>query len=193
MGVQKMKLSPPSSEASCIAHTPRLNVHGDNGLGSNLRLGLLLGTVGSQTLFTDTGSLSVILLVVGAEQVDIVIILLSGGSLGGVQGDCSDIRAVDGVRLTGITGEAGEVILEGGDVSVPAGSVGVLAGVGGRLQSLEAGNISLGSTIAAREKKRLVNDSEKCRFVMLDCQNVQPMSIRGGPSQTQAHPVNMRS
>lgn len=122
--------------------TPRLNIEGDNRLGGNLGLGSLLLAVGSQTLLTDTGSLGILLLVVRAEQVDIIVVL-SGGGLGGVQGDLGDLRAVDGVGLAGIALEGGELILVCGNVLVPTGSSRVLGGVGSLLEGLEDGDVGL--------------------------------------------------
>lgn len=132
-------------------HTPGLDIHGDDGLGSDLGLGSLLLAVGSETLLTDTGSLSILLLIVGAEKVDILLLLGGSlGGLGGVDGDLGDLRAVGGVGGRRVTGEGGELVLVGGDVLVPAGSVGVLLGGGSILQGLEDGNISLGGSVAIR-------------------------------------------
>jgi hypothetical protein len=136
--------------------TPRLNIKSDDRLGNGLGLGLLLLAVLGQTLLADTGGLGVLLLVVRAEQVDIVVLFLGSGSLGGVQGDLGDFGAVDGVGLAGIARQRGELILKGGNVLVPTGGVGELLGVGARLQGLEAGNIGLGGRVATR-KEGLVN------------------------------------
>jgi hypothetical protein len=129
---------------------PRLNVKGDDGLGGRLNLTLLLLSVLLQALLTDPDGLGILLLVVGAEKVDILIIILSGGSrgLGGVQGNLSDLRAVGGVWLGGVTGEGLELIGVGSDVLVPSGSVGVLGCVWGGGDSLEGGNIGLGGVVA---------------------------------------------
>ena len=130
-------------------HTPGLDVHGDDGLGSDLGLGSLLLGVGLETLLTDLGSLSVLLLVVAAEQVDIIIILLSLlGSLGGVDGELALLGAVGREGLGSITGKSGELALVGRDVLVPSGGVGVLGSLRSRLQGLEDGNIGLGGTVA---------------------------------------------
>lgn len=129
-------------------HTPRLDVHGDDRLGSGLRLALLLLAVLSQTLLTDTGSLGVLLLVVRAEQVDIVVVVSSGRGLGRVQGNLGDLGAVGGVGLGGIAGEGGELGLVGGDVLVPPGGVGVLGGVRRGGDGLEGGNVGLGGGVA---------------------------------------------
>lgn len=108
------KRTPASTNAKqldvYIKRTPRLNIHGDDRLGGDLGLVLLLLAVLGQTLLTDTGSLGILLLVVRAEQVDIIVVL-GGGGLGGVQGDLGDLRAVDGVGLAGIAVEGGELIL----------------------------------------------------------------------------------
>lgn len=94
-----------------------------------------------------------LLLVVTAEQVDVIIVLGSGlGSLGGVDGQLVDLRAIGLVALGGITRESSELALVGGNVAVPPGGVGVLGGIRGRAQSLEGDDISLGRRIAvARE------------------------------------------
>lgn len=135
-------------EARTKGHTPRLNIQRHDGLGGGLRLALLLLAVLGQALLTDTGSLGVLLLVVGAEQVDVVVLLLSGGGLGGVQGDLGDLGAVGGVGLGGIAGEGGELGLVRGDVLVPPGGVGVLGGVRGGGDGLEGGNVGLGGGVA---------------------------------------------
>lgn len=130
-----------------MKRTPRLNIHGDNRLGSDLGLVLLLLAVLGQTLLTDTDGLGILLLVVRAEQVDIVVVL-GGGGLGGVQGDLGDLRAVDGVGLAGIALEGGELILECSNVLVPASSSRVLGGVGSLLEGLEDGDVGLGGRVA---------------------------------------------
>lgn len=124
--------------------TPGLDVHGDNGLGGRLRLGLLLLPVLSQALLTDASGLGILLLVT-AKEVDIIVILLlgGGGGLGGVQSNLGDLRAVDSVRLARIAGQGRELILVRGDVLVPARRVGVLGGVGGGAQGLEGDGIGL--------------------------------------------------
>ena len=129
--------------------TPRLNVKGDNRLSGRLGLaGLLLGVL-SETLFADTSSLSVLLLVVRAEKVDIVIILLSLlGGLGGVDGELRGLGAVSGELLGWVARERGELGLERGDVLVPAVGVGVLGRLRLGLQGLEGLDIGLGRTVA---------------------------------------------
>jgi len=129
--------------------TPGLDVEGDNRLGGDLGLVLLLLAVLGQALLADADGLGVLLLVVAAEEVDIlVLLLLSGGGLGGVDGDLGDLGAVDGVGLAGIAGQGGELVLVRGDVLVPAGRVGVLGGVGGGAQGLEGDGISLRGRVA---------------------------------------------
>lgn len=124
---------------------PWLDIHGDNGLGGWLDLTLLLLAVLLQALLADTGSLGILLLVVGSEKVDILIILLLGGwGLGWVQGNLSDLWAVSGVWLGGVTLEVAELLRVGGNVLVPSGSVWVLGGIWSGLDGLEGGNISLG-------------------------------------------------
>lgn len=134
----------------CGRLTPWLDVKGNDRLGGNLGLGGLLLLVGSETLLTDANGLRVLLLV-GAEQVDVIVVLssgLGGRSLGRVHGDLGDLRAVDGVGLGSITGESGELILERGNVLVPPGSGRVLGGIRGAGESLEGGDIGLRRSVA---------------------------------------------
>jgi len=130
--------------------TPWLDVHGDNRLGSGLRLAGLLGGVLLEALLTDTGVLGILLLVVGTEEIDIIIVIVLsvGSGLGGVDGELSRLGTVGSELLGGVTGERGELGLERGDVLVPAGSVGVLGDLGGSLQGLEGLDIGLGRTVA---------------------------------------------
>lgn len=128
--------------------TPGLHVHGDDRLGNGLGLGSLLLLVGSKTLLTDAGSLGILLLVVGAEQVDIVVVLSGISTLSGVDGEVARLGTVGRVGLGGVTGEGGELALVGGDVLVPSGGVGVLVGSRGGAEGLEDGNISLRGAVA---------------------------------------------
>jgi hypothetical protein len=160
--------------------TPRLDVKSDDGLGDGLGLGLLLLLVLGKSLLADAGSLLVLLLV-AAEQVDIVVIttlsLLRG--LSGVDGHLGGLRAVGAVGSSGITGEGGELALVAGDVLVPSGSVGVLLGVRGRGESLEDGDISLRGALAignvstlftlalGRNIRCVKNDSEMHKCLLL--------------------------
>ena len=99
--------------------TPGLDVNGDDRLGGGLGLVLLLLLVLGKALLADTGGLRILLLLVAAEQIDVIIVLLGSGGLGGVHGELSGLGAVDGVGLGGIAGEGGEVVVVGGDVLVP--------------------------------------------------------------------------
>lgn len=129
--------------------TPGLDFQGHHGLGDGLGLGRLLLVVGRKALLTDPGGLGILLLVVAAEQVDVVVVIAGLLlSLGGVDGHVRGLGAVDGVGLGGITGQSSELALVGGDVLVPPGGVRVLLRVGGRLESLEDGDISLRGTVA---------------------------------------------
>lgn len=128
---------------------PGLDVHGDNRLGGGLRLASLLCGVLLEALLTDTGVLSILLLVVRAEEVDIVIILLGVlGGLGGVDGKLSGLGAVGSELLGWVTGQRRELGLERGDVLVPAVGVGVLGDLRLSLQGLESLDIGLGRTVA---------------------------------------------
>lgn len=141
------ELQHQQTQNSVVQRTPGLDIQGNNRLGSDLGLVLLLLAVLGQTLLTDTDSLGILLLVVRAEQVDIVVVL-GGGGLGGVQGDLGDLRAVDGVGLAGLALEGGELILECSNVLVPASGGGVLGGVGSLLEGLEDGDVGLGGRVA---------------------------------------------
>lgn len=93
--------------------------------------------------------LSILLLVVRAEEVDIVIILLGVlGGLGGVDGKLSGLGAVGSELLGWVTGQRRELGLERGDVLVPAVGVGVLGDLRLSLQGLESLDIGLGRTVA---------------------------------------------
>lgn len=111
-------------------HTPWLDVKGDDGLGSRLDLAGLLLVVLSKALLLDAGSLSVLLLVVGAEQVDLVVVVLSLllRGLGGVEGELGGLGAVGSEVLGWVTGEGVELGLEGEHVVVPPPCVWVLLG-----------------------------------------------------------------
>ena len=70
--------------------TPWLDIHSDDRFGSRLGLAGLFGGVLGKTLFPDPDSLGILLLIIGTEEVNIVIILVVGGllgSLGGVDGE----------------------------------------------------------------------------------------------------------
>lgn len=127
-----------------MKHTPGLNLESHEGLGNGLGLGLLLLAVLSKASLTLLDDLRVLLLIIGAEEVHVVVVV---GSLG-VGGQLSGLRAVGSVGLGGIAGEGGVLSLERGDVLVPASSVGVLLGVRGTGEGLEGHDIGLGGSIA---------------------------------------------
>lgn len=137
-------------QVDIAALTPGLDVQGDDRLGSGLDLAGLLCGVLLEALLTDTGVLSILLLVVRAEEVNVVIVLLLsvGSGLGGVDGELSGLRAVGSELLGWVTGERRELGLERGDVLVPAVGVGVLGDVRGSLQGLEGLDIGLGRTVS---------------------------------------------
>ena len=110
--------------------TPGLDVQGDDGLGSSLYLASLLLVVLGEALSLDALSL-LILLVVRAEQVNLVIVLSLGlllGGTGGVEGKLAGLGAVGSSLLGRVTGEGLEFTLEGEDVVVPPPSVRELLG-----------------------------------------------------------------
>lgn len=122
-----------------------LNIHGDHRLGGRLGLALLLLLVLSEAALTLSDDLSVFLLVVGAEQVNLIVVL---GSLLGVLGHGHSIGAIGGESLGRVTGKAGELGLVGLDVVVPAVGVGVVLNGGLLGDGLEGDDIGLGRSIA---------------------------------------------
>lgn len=125
---------------------PRLDVHGDNGLADGGRaLGGLLLVVGGDTLGLDALALGVLLLVVRAEEVDVVLVLLLLSAGRG--------RGAAEERLGGgsVSRERRELRLERLDVRVPAGRVRVLGGRRGRLESGEDAGVSLRGRVATKE------------------------------------------
>lgn len=140
-----MHLQPRKARAKDWRRTPRLDVHGDDGLGGRLDDALLLLAVLSQALLSDPDGLRVLLLVVTTEEIDIVVILVRGS---GVYGNLAGLGAVCGVVLGRIAGETGELGLVRGDVLVPARGMGVLRSVRRSLESLEDGYIGLRGRIA---------------------------------------------
>jgi hypothetical protein len=100
-----------------------------NLLGSRLDLAGLLLVVLGQTLLLDPGSLRVLLLVVAAEQVNLVVVLGLGlllRCLSGVEGQVAGLWAVGGEVLGWVAGKGVELALEGEQVVVPAPRVRVL-------------------------------------------------------------------
>ena len=129
-------------------HTPRLDVQCADGLGSRLYLASLLLVVLGKALGLELLGLGILLLVT-AEQVDLVIVLLcGGGGLGRVESELSGLGAVGSELLGWVTGQRGELGLEGEDVVVPAPCVGVFLGGGDRLQLLEDLDIGLRRGVA---------------------------------------------
>jgi len=125
--------------------TPGLDVKGDNRLGSRLYLAGLLLVVLSKTLSLDALSL-LINLVVGAEQVDIVVVLSLGLLLGGssgVEGELAGLGAIGGGLLGWVTGEGLELALEGEEVVVPPPGVRELLGGRDLLDLLEDLDVGL--------------------------------------------------
>lgn len=109
----------------------------------------LLGGVLGETLLLDALSLGVNLVVRGAEEVDIVVVLLSGGGGGSGSRGRGTVR---GVGLGGVSGERlvlGRVRL---DVLVPASGVGIGGGGRGRREGLEDGNVGLRGSVSINKK-----------------------------------------
>ena len=118
--------------------------HGTN-LGDGLRLRGLLRVVGSETLRLDALSLRILLLI-GTEEVDLVIVLLSrgGSSSSAEEGFASGARAREGVKL-------GSIRL---DVCEPARDIRVGLGRRSLRDGLEDDDIRLGGDIANKRQRR---------------------------------------
>ena len=129
---------------------PWLHIHGHNGLGSRLCLASLLLGVLSKTLLSDTCSIGILLLVITAEEVDIVVtvLLVLSRSFGGVDGEFAGFGTVGGVRLGWVTRQRRELGFERLDVLVPTVCVGVLLRSRGGLDGLEGLDVGLGRTVA---------------------------------------------
>jgi hypothetical protein len=123
--------------------TPRLDVHGDNRLSGGLDLASFLLVVLGQTLSLELLRLLVHLVLVAAEQVNLVIVLLSSRRLGGIDRQLGLLGTIGGVVLCRIAGQSGELRLPGEDVVVPAPGVGELLRRWDRLQLLEDLDIGL--------------------------------------------------
>lgn len=122
---------------------PGLDVKGDHGLGNDSGLLGLLGGVLSKTLLTDAGSLGILLLVGGTEEVHVILILISGLDNKG--------KLREGLLVTG-EGGAGSLVVSG-DLTVPPAKVGVLLGGRGG-DGLEDDGVSLGGGGAGGEGKK---------------------------------------
>lgn len=132
----------------------------------------LLGGVLLEPLLGQSSLLSIFLLVIGAEKIDILIILLGGRSRRSSSWSLSgDIGTVCGSGLGSITGEGLESIDVAGNVPVPPIDVGVLGSVGSIGDGLVDGNISLSRSISdipmklamARRQYVLVLDAQLSR------------------------------
>jgi hypothetical protein len=115
---------------------PRLDLEGDNRLGDGSRLvggllSLLLLVLGN-SLSLDSLSLGILLLIIGTEKVDIIVILLgSGGSSLGSRGGRRRSTTEQVGGLGSISGQGRVLSLVRLDVSEPSGDSGVLeVGVG---------------------------------------------------------------
>lgn len=117
---------------------PRLNIKGDHGLGSSLRLVGLLLVVFSDTLSLDSLGLSIVF-IIRAKEVDIVVILLLSSSRS------STARNRRGSSVL-VTRESGEFRNVRSNVLEPTSNVGVLLGTRSDLR--EDSNVSLGRLVA---------------------------------------------
>lgn len=132
-------------------HTPRLDLHGDDGLGGGLDLAGLLGLVLLETLVALSDDLGVLLLRLGTEEVLIIVLLL--GLVLGVGRKLGGLGTVGSEGCGGVTREGGEFALVRGDVLVPAGSVGVLGSVRGGAEGLEGHDIGLAGRVAVEQSQ----------------------------------------
>jgi hypothetical protein len=126
-------------------HTPWLDIHSDDRLGSRLYFTSLLLVIFVQTVLSQFGSVCrFLLIVVAAEKIDLIIILL--GLLLWclwVDWELADLWAVGGEVFRWVTWEGGEFRLEGGNVLVPAVCEWVLLDSGLALDGLEGFDIGL--------------------------------------------------
>lgn len=133
-----------------------LDVHGDDGLCDRLGLGRLLGGVGGDALSLEGLGGSVLLLVVGREEVELVVVVSSDGlGLGDGNGLDGGGRGRGSVGREGLAGVAGERLVLGLvrlNVRVPAGGVGVGRGGGRGRERLEDGDVSLRGGVAGANR-----------------------------------------
>lgn len=145
--------------------TPRLHVQGDNRLGRRLRLPRLLRRILLQSLLPNPRGLGILLLIVGAEEIDIVVVnrslLLLLRRLGRVDGELAGLGTVGGVSLAWVAREGGELGLEGRDVLVPAVGVRVLFDLRGLLEGLEGLDVGLGGAVTTRGGQSLRRPNHK--------------------------------
>lgn len=123
---------------------PRLNIKSYDRLGSGLStLSSLLGSVISKSLLLELLSLLIDLVVVRSKKIDIrVLLFLSSGR--GSSNITTKVRSLGSL----VTGQSSKLLRVRSNLRVPTGSVGVLGSIRSGLNSLENGNISLGSVDA---------------------------------------------
>ena len=127
---------------------PRLHVERHDALRRRLRLALFLLAVVGEAFFALRDDLRILFfLLVGAEEVDVVIVVRSDGCVLGVDCYRDGLGAVGGDRLRGVAGERGEFIGPAGGVVVPAVGVGVFFDGGLRFEGLETGCVGLGGGV----------------------------------------------
>jgi len=114
---------------------------------------LLCGVLG-ETLLLELLSFLIDFLIGGTKEIDIIIVLLSGGSLGSFSAGRGG-RTVSGVFLGGVSGESLVFGRVGLDVLVPASGVRVLrSGRSGR-ESLEDSDVGLRGSVT------IIDDNSK--------------------------------
>lgn len=132
--------------AVSVTRTPRLHIQRDDRFRSRLDLALLLLPILLQPLRLQLLRLGIFLVIVRAEEIDIVVIFLCIYR-SGVDGQCGSLRAVRCSCFAWVAGEGGEVGFEGGGVLVPAVGVRVFLDCWGFLGGLEDFYIGLGGTV----------------------------------------------
>lgn len=114
---------------------------------------LLCGVLG-ETLLLELLSFLIDFLIGGTEEIDIIVVLLSGGSLGSFSAGRGG-RTVSGVFLGGVSGKSLVFGRVGLDVLVPASGVRVLrSGRSGR-ESLEDSDVGLRGSVT------IIDDNSK--------------------------------
>jgi hypothetical protein len=139
-----------SGDACRKIHTPWLDIECDNGLGGRLDLAGLLLVVLVQTLLLELLGLLVDLVVVAAEQVELVVVLLSRllRCRSRVDGEVGGLRTVGSVLLGGVTRKGLKLALKGDEVVVPAPCEWVLLWGRGLLNLLEDLDVGLRRGVA---------------------------------------------
>ena len=128
---------------------PWLHVECHNTLRRRLRLALFLLAVVGETLFALCHDVRVLFFfLVGAEEIDVVIVVRGDGGVLGVDSHGDGFGTVGRDGFGGVAGERGEFVGPAGGVVVPAVGVGVFLDGGLCFEGLEAGRVGLGGGVA---------------------------------------------